>query len=113
MLDGSMPENLGRVAAAAWVVEGGVAVPVPVNHEWERMYATDPSDTFYLRPSYLFYRDGGEVLLSERYGPRMTHRSCGRVSSAGGAWQMEWTTRWHTGPEQRQAEPGAAPDPAT
>jgi len=111
MRDGSIrPENIGREAAAVWIVEGGEARAVPFGHEWERTWDTEPSDVFYLRPSYLFYRDGCEVLLSERYGPSVAHRSLGRISQVGGVWEVEWATCWHTDPEQRHAEPDAAAD---
>jgi hypothetical protein len=110
MADGTIhPENIGHAFAAVWLVEASGIREVPLNFEWQTRWATDESDTYYLMHSYSFVADGGDLLLSERYGPGLKHRSRGRLI-AGLPLEAEWTTCWHTGPEQRHAEPSAAPD---
>lgn len=110
MADGSFrPENIGHMFAAVWMVEAGGVRPVPMDFEWRTRWATDESDTYYLMHAYSFVAEGGEMLLSERYGPRLVHRSRGRLV-VGPPLTAEWTTCWHTGPAHKQAEPRATPD---
>ena len=91
------------------MIEGEAIREVPLNFEWQTRWNTDESDTYYLMHAYSFVAEGGELLLSERYGPGLVHRSRCRLVP-GPRLTAEWTTCWHTGPEQRRAEPGAAAD---
>ena len=108
MADGTIrPENIGHDFAAVWLVETGGLREVPLNFEWRTRWDTDPSDAYYLMHAYSFVAEGGELLLSERYGPGLVHRSRGRLVP-GTPLTAEWTTCWHTGPEQRHAAPGTS-----
>lgn len=110
MADGTIhPENIGHNFATVWLVEADRIQEVPLNFEWQTRYDTDESDTYYLMHAYSFVSEGGELLLSERYGSGMLHRSRGRLN-VGPPLTAEWTTCWHTGPEQSHADPCALPD---
>jgi hypothetical protein len=108
MADGTVcPENIGHNFAAVWLVECDVVRQVPLDFEWQTRYDTDESSTYYLMHAYSFVVEGDKLLLSERYGPGMVHRSRGRLIP-GPPLSAAWTTSWHTGPEQSHAEPVAA-----
>lgn len=98
MADGSVhPENIGHMFAAVWVVEDCDIREAPLNFEWRTRWDTDDSGDYYRMPAYSFVAEAGELLLSERFGPRLVHRSHGRLLQ-GAAVAVEWTTLWHTAP---------------
>lgn len=112
MADGTVrPAKIGHMFAAVWVVEASEIQEVPLDFEWRTRWNTDETDHYYLMHAYSFVAEGGELLLSERYGPELTHRSRGRFVP-GPPLTAEWVTLWHSGPKQRHAEPGTTPDPA-
>ncbi|MGL6075871.1 MAG: hypothetical protein ACRC8S_17075 [Fimbriiglobus sp.] len=97
MVDGTIhPENIGHDFAAVWLVERDTVREVPLNFEWRTRWDTDESDCYYLMHSYSFVSEGDELLLSERYGPGLTHRFRGRLS-IGPPLSAEWVTCWHSG----------------
>lgn len=101
MADGSIyPENIGHDFAAVWLIEGLSIQKVPLNFEWQTRWDTDESDTYYLMHSYSFVIEGEELLLSERYGPNLIHRSRG-VLAKEQPKSVKWTTCWHSGPEKK------------
>lgn len=60
------------------------------------MYDTEPTRTAYFTPSFLFFLDGFDLLLSKRYGPDLIHRLCG-VWIGGAVPSIQWITLWNTG----------------
>lgn len=97
MADGNLASrNIGRDAHSRWEHAAGRLRQVPLDHEWRTTYDTDPSGELYLTHSFLFFVDGGSVLLSERFGPNLIHRVIGEVRPFGGRMGVDWKTVWCT-----------------
>jgi hypothetical protein len=108
MANGSVrPENIGSMFAAVWLVELGSVREVPLDFEWQTRWNTDELDIYFLTHAYSFVVEGEDILLSERYGSALRHRSRCRLF-IGPPLTADWSTCWTTGPEQVQAEPGDA-----
>lgn len=96
MADGTIhPEDIGHNFAAVWLVDAGGIREVPLNFEWQTRWDTDESDRYYLMHSYSFVAEDGDLLLSERYGPGLVHRSRGRLVT-GPPLTAKWDTCWHS-----------------
>lgn len=96
MMDGNVKTaHIGWMFAAVWIVDGGIAREVPLNYDRRRRFETDDSGTYHIRPSYSFVHKGNKLLLSERYGPNLKHRSLGRLASHNTCVAVDWTTLWH------------------
>lgn len=107
MADGTIcPEQIGHLFAALWLVDAGGVREVSLDFEWCTRWDTDESGLHYLMHAYSFVAEGEELLLSERYGPGLKHRSRGRLVS-GLPLRVAWRTSWHTGPEH--GKPPQAP----
>ncbi len=95
MADGDMAtQNMGRNALRKWVYEGDCLHPVPFGHAWQETYQTDRADELYLTPVFVFFFDDHQLLLSERFGPTLTHRLSGRLRDEGNQLVVDWTTVW-------------------
>lgn len=93
--DGDVPtRNIGGRWSQKWLLENGILEEVALNYEYAEMYQTDSSDEVYITPSFLFCFDNTTVLLSERYGPHLTHRLIGRLSHTNAMSGFEWETVW-------------------
>jgi len=92
MSDGSVnPPDIGHMFAAVWQIDADGVRMVPLDFEWRTRWDTDESGTYYLMTSYSFVAGDGELLLSERYGPGLVHRSHGRAVGST-VLAFEWTT---------------------
>ncbi len=99
MADGDMKtNNIGGLYSSKWVLVDTSLEAVSLDFAYKEMYDTDQSGDLYVSPSFLFYLEGNEVLLSERYGPGLKHRLRGRVVSPAPSPTIEWTTIWSSAP---------------
>ena len=95
MADGTVhPQNIGHMFAAVWLVKAGSIQEVPLDFQNRTRWDTDASDKYYLMHAYSFVLDGNELLLSERYGPRLVHRSLGRIVIES-PLTIKWETLWY------------------
>lgn len=90
--------NIGGLYAQKWVLTHGVLEAVPLDFAYDEMYVTDESGDMFLSPSFLFCCQNDVVLLSERYGPSLVHRSRGTWIVRGEFPTIEWTTLWRSTP---------------
>jgi hypothetical protein len=96
MSDGSVnPQNIGHMFAAVWLVQVDSIQEVPLGFQNRTRWDKDESDAYYLMHAYSFVLEGDELLLSERYGPGLVHRSRGRVI-AESPLAVEWETLWYS-----------------
>jgi hypothetical protein len=58
------------------------------------MYKTDQADELFLSPVFIFFFDGHQVLLSERFGPRLIHRLLGDIRGEANKFVIDWSTVW-------------------
>ncbi len=86
--------SIGRDGLSKWVYEAGRLHPVPLDHAWQGMYKTDQADELFLAPVFVFFSDGHQLLLSERFGPSLTHRLLGDIRSEANKLVVGWTTIW-------------------
>lgn len=69
---------LGTSVIAQWVWEEDGLYFVPENYFWD-VDATDASGTHFLTPTYCFYLQEDQIVLSESYGPKCQQRLRGRL----------------------------------
>lgn len=86
--------NIGGLYLRKWVLRDGILDRVALNYDFDKMYETDPADTIYLSPSFLYCQQGDSVLLSERYGSSLKHRQRGQINNRGPQPVIEWETVW-------------------
>jgi len=86
--------SIGRDGLGKWVYEGGRLESVPLDHAWREMYKLDQADELFLAPVFVFFAHGHQLLLSERFGPSLTHRLLGDIRSEANKLVVGWTTIW-------------------
>jgi hypothetical protein len=93
MRDGDMiNRDIGGTGLAKWYFHNHDLIPVELDFMWYTMYDRDPSDQFYIIPSFFFYLVNSEILLLEKYGANFRHMSKGKVSLQGDSAQLDLVT---------------------